>query len=371
MSEPFPSKSITIGGHTFQLHGIAADDPYWTTLYEEFEPDFQRFCQRLVQPDYVCLDVGANIGIKTLYLSRHCPQGQVVAVEAGKSVAECLATNIAANEAHNAVSVHAAAAGHNGMVRFDEASAWGHVGLTGVDVEALTLEELVSRRQLERVDFIKIDVEGFELPVLRSSLDLINRFESLVFVEFNSLTLLVWGNTSPREFIEWVTSNFRHVFVLNRAKPDGEMLTPVVSTDQCGAIIHRNLIDDGCVSDLVMSNAAHRFKPSAASLNQRLSESLTSLSDARAGLTTAQADLLAARDGLTTTTEKLTVLDDRRTQLEAQNAELTTTLSQISARLQEITEERDALLASTSWRVLAPLRWIGRRVRRNGEWNWR
>ncbi len=364
MVERFPSKSITVGGHTFRLHGVAADDPYWAGMHEEFEPEFQRLCRHLVQPDYVCLDVGANIGIKTLYLSRHCPQGQVVAVEAGAAVADCLATNIAANEAHNAVPVHAAAAGHNGAVCFDEASAWGHVDPGGIEVEALTLEEVVRRRQLQRLDFIKIDVEGSELAVLRSSLDLINRFESLVFVEFNSLTLLVWGNTNPREFIEWVTGNFRHVFVLNRRGSDEELLTPVASTDHCAAILHRNLMDDGCVSDLVMSNAAHRFVPSAASLDRQLAESLTSLCDARDELSTARADLLAATDELTAATDTLSVLDDERALLEARNVELSTTLSQLERRLHEVSRERDALLASTSWRMSAPLRWIGRRGRR-------
>ena len=56
-----------------------------------------------------------------------------------------------------------------------------------------TLEEIVSRHQLTRVDFIKLDVEGSEFSIMRSSLDLINRFESLVLVELNALTQLTWG----------------------------------------------------------------------------------------------------------------------------------------------------------------------------------
>lgn len=393
MPEPFPSKSISMGGYTFQLRGITAEDPYWATAYNEFEPDFQRFCQRLVLPDYVCLDVGANIGIKTLYLSRHCAQGRIVAVEAGATVAECLAANIAGNDAHNATALHAAVGDRNGTLFFEEASAWGHVASAGTAVQAVTLEEIARRYDLQRLDFIKIDVEGAELPILKSSLDLINRFESLVFVEFNALTLLVWGNTNPRAFIEWCTANFRYVFALNKSGVDGDLLTPVISTDQCGAILHRNLIDDGCVTDLVMSNAAHRFTPSSIFLERRLSESLASLSEARAELAAVRTELVAAKvrhDELTVskdalaalsetqptpaelfavTTElsgarhELAVLHTERSHAEAQNAELMTSLARSSAVLQRTAEERDALLASTSWRLSAPLRW-GRRFTR-------
>lgn len=91
---------------------------------------------------------------------------------------------------------------------FDEVSAWGHQGKNGVTVEAMTLETLVVRNNLDRVDFIKLDVEGGEFPVLKSSLDLINRFETLVHVELNSLTLLVWGNTNPREFVQCTSESF-------------------------------------------------------------------------------------------------------------------------------------------------------------------
>ena len=140
VSDRFPSKPITLDTYTFQLHGISTNDAYWKGLHDNFEPEFQRFCRQLIHPDYVCLDIGANIGIKTLFLSRHCRQGCVIAVEAGKAVADCLATNIAANGCPNVISHSAAAAGHDGTLIFDEDSAWGHEATNGVEVEALTLE---------------------------------------------------------------------------------------------------------------------------------------------------------------------------------------------------------------------------------------
>ena len=162
MPDRFPSKPIILDNYKFELHGISTDDAYWNNIHDNFEPEFQRLCRQLIQPDYVCLDIGANIGVKTLFLSRHCPQGRVIAVEAGKLVADCLATNIAANGCSNVISHHAAAAGHDGILTFDEVSAWGHQSATGVDVEAVTLQTLIAQYELKRLDFIKIDVEGGE-----------------------------------------------------------------------------------------------------------------------------------------------------------------------------------------------------------------
>ncbi len=324
------SKKVRLGEYSFRLAGVSIEDPYWQSVHDDFEPEFQNFCRRLIQRDYVCLDIGANIGVKTLFLSRHCANGRVISLEAGRKVAATLARNIALNECTNAISYHAAAAGHDGTLTFDEASAWGHQDKGGVTVEAMTLETLVSRNSLDRVDFIKLDVEGGEFPVLKSSLDLINRFESLVHVELNSLTLLVWGNTNPREFIEWIGNSFSEVYAITRKGSNKPLLTRVETQDQCGTILHRNLIDDGCVTDLVMSNSPYRFEPVPQHFEDQIIGLNRQAADMRQRIAALKADLAALE------------------------ADLNASRSEASS----LKAERAALLASTSWRISAPIRWL-------------
>ena len=48
MSDRFPSKPITLDNYKFLLSGISADDAYWQGIADNFEPEFQRFCRRLI-----------------------------------------------------------------------------------------------------------------------------------------------------------------------------------------------------------------------------------------------------------------------------------------------------------------------------------
>jgi FkbM family methyltransferase len=184
-------KEILLGGYRLKLRGIAANDAYFASITSDFESEFCSLCNRLVLPDYVCIDVGANIGVKSFFLSRHCPRGQVIAIEAAPTVVQCLETNIAANNATNIRLEKTAVGDRKGSVRFAEGSAWSHVSESGgSEVPITTLAEIVERLNLPRVDFIKIDVEGSEFSVMRSSLELrisncsISRFSKSLFSEF-------------------------------------------------------------------------------------------------------------------------------------------------------------------------------------------
>lgn len=141
------------------------------------DPDVMRFLRRWVRPGFVACDIGANIGTYTVPLARLVgPSGHVVAFEPNRPTRACLRQNIRQNRLANVTLLRAAAGPEVGVAGLVvTADNFGEVHLAppgGAEtslVPVTTVDAEVARLRLHRVDFIKIDVEGFELAALRGA----------------------------------------------------------------------------------------------------------------------------------------------------------------------------------------------------------
>lgn len=125
-----------------------------------------------VRDSDVVIDVGAHLGTFTRIALRHGAR-LVVAVEPDPVNAVCFARTFAPEIAAGRVRLVQAAAWHSpGSLTFEVggASQTGHVAESqsarGVAVRAVTLDGMVEDLRLDRVDFIKMDIEGAERHAL-------------------------------------------------------------------------------------------------------------------------------------------------------------------------------------------------------------
>lgn len=260
-----PSKSVALGAHRFTVFGPSEDDHYFRHVGDGMDPEHTRFVERNVAPDAVCVDIGANIGLKALQLSRLAPQGRVLAVEAGPRIHECLRMAAEANGAANLVTEHAAVtASDGGTLCFEENSAYGHIAPDGaadtVAVPATSLDALVRRHALPRLDFLKLDVEGFEFPILRASRDLLARHGTVACLEFNSWCILAFTDDQPRLCLEWLLASFAEVWRLRRDNPP-ELQLERVLPGTAARVLAENLMQDGLVTDIVVCDRPGRVRP--------------------------------------------------------------------------------------------------------------
>jgi FkbM family methyltransferase len=153
----------------------------WLLLDGLWEANVTGWFQRTLKAGQVFVDVGANIGYFTLLGGQLVgPTGRVVAVEAHPRLAELLRRNVVVNGMHHHVTAwHRAAWSEATTLQFHQRvhfaanSSVGSVGSSGladlddteevVDVEAVPLDDLLAA--LDRVDVMKVDVEGAELQV--------------------------------------------------------------------------------------------------------------------------------------------------------------------------------------------------------------
>ncbi len=134
--------------------------------------------RRLMLPEDVVLDVGANIGTIALPLARRLRHpGQVIAVEAASDTTDRLRENITVNRLDDRVQVvQAALSDRDGITQLRTGSfGTGDVGTrtlegdereVGEPVRCITGDLLRQELGIERFDVVKIDVEGHERAVL-------------------------------------------------------------------------------------------------------------------------------------------------------------------------------------------------------------
>jgi FkbM family methyltransferase len=189
-----------------------------------------------VSDDAWCFDVGANIGLYSLGLSALAPRGRIFAFEPSPRSAEFLRTNLRRNRADNVMVFVTALAGHEGTISFHdvpfytagsftaEEGSWlssDAVGSTLVQVPCTTLDAFVEDHAVERVDVLRIDVEGAELAVLEGGVETLAAHRPTVVMEFNSFVFTLHAGVLPQTALTRIMATFPHVFVIDRA--DGSL----------------------------------------------------------------------------------------------------------------------------------------------------
>lgn len=152
------------------------------------------FFQRIIRPGMQVADVGANIGLYSLLLARCVgPTGRIYAFEPDTLMASTLRANLAANGAEQAEVFECAvgaAAGTATLQRNAVNSGDNRVGLTTgtalhseqSSVRICALQDALRGR---RLDFIKMDVQGWEGEALRGVAGLLDANPGLqIYFEF-------------------------------------------------------------------------------------------------------------------------------------------------------------------------------------------
>lgn len=137
---------------------------------------FQVFCDRVypVDPDTVVVDIGANIGLFSLYAAFSGAQ-KVYAFEPNREACGYLLENIRRNNLQDTIVPHhyAVTSRSNEVVTIPKgASPQNRIAYGNADndehesVMTISLNDIVSRESISRIDLLKMDCEGSEYDIL-------------------------------------------------------------------------------------------------------------------------------------------------------------------------------------------------------------
>jgi FkbM family methyltransferase len=171
---------ITTDLYRLRFFPTALSCALWTDpRARQADEDFYR---RYLRRDDTVVDVGANVGTLALAAATLVGAGgRVFAIEAHPRTYRYLVENIALNDCANVSAVHAAAGDRRAVAffsdgRLDDQNRVEEGGPLAVPVERL--DDLVPAG---RVQLLKIDVEGYELFVLRGAATLLEATDCVYF----------------------------------------------------------------------------------------------------------------------------------------------------------------------------------------------
>lgn len=150
--------------------------------YGEFSEAEVEFFRKVIQKNDIVCDVGANIGTHTLAFSRLARH--VYAFEPQPMLYHALCGMIALNELSNVTTIHAGCYSREGTLSYaplvmDQPNNFGALSLQPFSPDrAIRVVKLITDCQ-----FLKVDVEGMELDVLRGATEMIRRCKPVMYVE--------------------------------------------------------------------------------------------------------------------------------------------------------------------------------------------
>lgn len=153
--------------------------------------EYGLFKSGLVQPGDQVIDVGANIGIFSIFAATLVgPNGGVIAFEPHPVAFSRLLRNIRANRMEGLiVPINKAASDKEGELSFDPSSlsVESHVGAQGsLAVGAVPLDHVPEVMRLPKVAMMKVDVEGHEAAVLAGAAATLTRTWAIA-IEYHSM----------------------------------------------------------------------------------------------------------------------------------------------------------------------------------------
>jgi len=260
---------LNINGHKFATIpndiGISEE----LLMFHTHEPFSTKLLSPLLTDGMYCLDVGSNIGYYACLESNAVGNtGKVISIEPSPINYKYLKKNIELQNMSNTEVYNFACGNKNGEIQFlvSDRSNWSRVAtekfidappdaiLQTINVPVKTIDLLIEEKSLQRLDFIRMDVEGYEVNIVEGMHQTLEKFKPLLHMEVH---LFLLGISETKKLLQNIQKHgYEILYYIPR-----EMDVPILGTDNDIKIISfENLFHD-LESDKLPMNFMLFMKP--------------------------------------------------------------------------------------------------------------
>ncbi|HEY6504857.1 MAG TPA: FkbM family methyltransferase [Chitinophagaceae bacterium] len=197
-------RNVVRNGVVYELD--ISDYQEWMVYFEQ-KGDAPFNIENYLREDAIIFDIGANIGQTSLTMWKSLKHCRIYSFEPYPETYQKMLKNISLNNARKsiipvdialgskeeevAMFQHCEVNSGSNTIVFDDLS--NKSGLK--KIRMMSLDQYVNNAGLERMDFIKIDVEGFEYEVLCGAVETLAKWKPSLFVEIDDNNLSEHGSS--------------------------------------------------------------------------------------------------------------------------------------------------------------------------------
>ena len=234
-------------------YNVVADD--YIQNYSIFEPEMVNLFQTLINKNDVVLDVGANVGLTSILFCELAKN--VFSYEPSKNTFENLKINLE-NSGYNNFHINNFGLGEKkeeliltynpknktnafiNNVNFSNYSESQNLISEKVQIKRLDdlSIEIIPNGTSETINFIKIDVEGFEIDVIKGGLKLINKEKPIIILEMNPFCINCFKRLDLPSFVDFLNNTFPICFALHK-----NTYLNLKNIDELSFVLHENIVN--------------------------------------------------------------------------------------------------------------------------------
>jgi FkbM family methyltransferase len=194
-----------------------------------WEPHFKIVVDNFINEDDVVIDAGANFGYNSVIMGKKIgSDGTLISFEPQRIIYQQMCGNLILNNIYNGHPINAAVGQEEStanLVPVYYEAGWVNIGDTsigdgGEEIRVCKIDDIIDTR----VNFIKIDVQGFELDALKGAKNILTNYQPDIFIEVEPHQLAKF-NTTDEDLFNYIKSFGYDIYKINNDYPCDHICT--------------------------------------------------------------------------------------------------------------------------------------------------